>query len=146
VRSQRDAPLTAAIVEIYQQSRRTYGSPRIHAELHARGERCSRKRVARSMGQAGLVGAHPRRRRRPLRATLGQSVDLVNRDFTPLGASQPAIESTLAGADRGSSSAHSGAPFGTADPMQLSPDARADVMSAGLVGAGLNGVRRPVDL
>jgi putative transposase len=84
-RSQRDAALRAAIVEIHRQSRRTYGSPRIHAELRARGQRCSRKRVARLMGQAGLVGVHPRRHRRPLRATLGESVDLVNRDFTPQG-------------------------------------------------------------
>ena len=87
-RWQRDGALRAAIVEIHRRSRRTYGSPRIHAELHARGERCSRKRVARLMGQSGLVGVHPRRHRRPLRATLGESVDLVNRDFTPLGPEQ----------------------------------------------------------
>ncbi len=87
-RAQRDAALTVAIVEIHRLSRRTYGSPRMHAELKRRGEPCSRKRVARLMGQAGLVGVHLRRHRRPLRATLGEGVDLVNRDFTPLGPDQ----------------------------------------------------------
>lgn len=85
LREQRDCELTAAIVEIHSDSRRTYGSPRIHAELKRRGEPCSRKRVARLMVEAGLVGVHIRRHRRPARATLGGAVDLVNRNFSPPG-------------------------------------------------------------
>lgn len=41
--------------------------PRVHAELRALEVRCGRKRVARLMRGAGLVGAH---RRRPPRTTL----------------------------------------------------------------------------
>jgi transposase InsO family protein len=42
-------------------SRGNYGSPRIHAELQARGERVGRKRVARLMNQEGLRGKKRRR-------------------------------------------------------------------------------------
>ena len=37
------------IRQIYKHSRNTYGSPRIHAELQAKGQNVSRKRVARLM-------------------------------------------------------------------------------------------------
>ena len=43
------------IQAIYEASRQTYGSPRIHAELKEQGETCSRQRVARIMKQAGIV-------------------------------------------------------------------------------------------
>lgn len=42
------------IKKIHEESRHTYGSPRIHAELVDDGEHCSRKRVARLMKQAGI--------------------------------------------------------------------------------------------
>jgi putative transposase len=61
VRAQANARLTYLIREIQERSPRTYGAPRIHAELRAEGTCCGRKRVARLMRQAGLVGA-PRRR------------------------------------------------------------------------------------
>ena len=44
-----DAALSEAIREAHRLGRGTYGSPRVHAELRARGFRCSRKRVARLM-------------------------------------------------------------------------------------------------
>ncbi len=59
-RATQDATLTTRIVRIFTQSRRTYGSPRVHAELRAQDVRCGRKRVARLMRQAQLV-ARPRR-------------------------------------------------------------------------------------
>ncbi|MHA3124365.1 IS3 family transposase (plasmid) [Legionella pneumophila] len=37
------------IKEIHQKSRKTYGSPRVHAELQGKGVKCSRKRVAKIM-------------------------------------------------------------------------------------------------
>jgi putative transposase len=83
-----DAELTNKIVDIQRQSRRAYGSPRVHAELRL-GEqiRVSRKRVERLMRQAGTVGIHRRRRggctRRDLDAV--PSDDLVNRAFNPTG-------------------------------------------------------------
>jgi len=64
-RAKRDEQLRERIGAVHQQSRRTYGSPRIHAELQAQGERCGRKRVARLMRQAGLR-VKVRRRFRPL--------------------------------------------------------------------------------
>jgi putative transposase len=60
-REQHDQQLTAQIRTIFATSRRTYGSPRIHAELQAQGVRTARKRVARLMRLAQLQ-ARPRRR------------------------------------------------------------------------------------
>jgi len=42
------------IARIHQDSRGTYGSPRVHAELRREGVRCSNKRVARLMRAQGL--------------------------------------------------------------------------------------------
>jgi putative transposase len=60
-RATEDAQLTEQIVTIHARSRQTYGAPRIHAELLAEGVGCGRKRVARLMRQAQLVGCHRRR-------------------------------------------------------------------------------------
>jgi putative transposase len=60
-----DERLGLEIAAIHAESRRRYGSPRVHAELGDRGHRVSRKRVARLMRQRGLAG----RRRRRFRAT-----------------------------------------------------------------------------
>jgi putative transposase len=46
---------------IHASSRQTYGVPRVHAELRAGGEKHGRKRIARLMRAAGLVGASRRR-------------------------------------------------------------------------------------
>ncbi len=62
-RTRSDAALTARLIHLHEQSRRTYGAPRLHADLRAAGVRCGRKRVARLMRQAGLVGCHRRRQR-----------------------------------------------------------------------------------
>jgi len=83
-RAQADQRLLTRIRAIHAQSRGTYGAPRIHAELQALGARCARKRVARLMRQAGLHGAHRRRRR--LRTTIrdldaAPAPDLVARAF-----------------------------------------------------------------
>jgi transposase InsO family protein len=60
-RQQTDEQLLSDIQAIYQQNRRLYGSPRIHAELKKRGWRCGRKRVARLMRQAHLRSVRQRR-------------------------------------------------------------------------------------
>jgi putative transposase len=65
-RHKRDQQLTSQIQTIFTDSRRTYGSPRVHAELKAQGLHCARKRVARLMRQAQL---HARPRRRSVRTT-----------------------------------------------------------------------------
>ena len=53
-RKMADEQLLTEIKAIYDKSRRTYGSPRIHAILGQRGIHCGRKRVARLMRQANL--------------------------------------------------------------------------------------------
>jgi putative transposase len=83
-RSISDAALLAAIRLAYVRSRRSYGAPRITAELQAAGVRVGHKRVARLMRAANLVGVH--RRRHPVRTAAqrdGSTVapDLVRRHF-----------------------------------------------------------------
>ncbi len=82
-----DAQLTNTIVDIHRMSRRSYGSPRVHAELRlGQNLRCSRKRVERLMRQAGLTGIHRRRKGRGCTRGDGTepSDDLVNRAFDPV--------------------------------------------------------------
>jgi putative transposase len=80
-----DAALVAEIRAIHAASRGTYGSPRVHAALAAAGTRVGRKRVARLMRDAGLVGVHRRRRAipaaRPAPRAATTAPDLVRRAF-----------------------------------------------------------------
>ena len=82
-RARDDDALTERIAEIHERSRRTYGYPRVHAELLALGMRCGRRRVARLMRVAGLRGCVRRRSegttRRDPRAV--PAPDLVRRRF-----------------------------------------------------------------
>jgi putative transposase len=77
--------LLKRITEIHKQSRETYGSPRVHAELTlGLGLVVNEKRVARLMRQAGIRGLYVRRHRgctmrNPDAEPAG---DLVNRQFT----------------------------------------------------------------
>lgn len=87
-RAAADAALLAEIGAIHARSRRTYGSPRVHAALRAAGARVGRKRVARLMRKAGLVGVHRRRRAsptaRPVTRAATTAPDLVRRHFRAL--------------------------------------------------------------
>jgi putative transposase len=81
-----DVALLTEIREIHARSHGTYGAPRVHASLRARGRRVGRKRVARLMRDDGLVGVHRRRRatpvpRPPVRAAV-TAPDLVHRRFS----------------------------------------------------------------
>ena len=76
--------LRQQIRAIHQQSRKTYGGPRIHAELQACGVRCSRKRVGRVMREQG-VSQQPKRR--TIRTTDSHhsnpvAPNLLNQEFT----------------------------------------------------------------
>ena len=89
-RAREDARLRARIETIHAESRGTYGSPRVHAELTETGVRISRRRVARLMKQARLEGVS-RRRRYPTtrRGNNAQVVpDLVKRNFRVEAANQ----------------------------------------------------------
>ncbi|MEV0283456.1 IS3 family transposase [Kribbella sp. NPDC050820] len=83
MRERRDAELTGKIIEIHDESTQTYGSPRVHHELRARGERCSRKRVARLMRAAGRHGHVPRRWKKTTITDpdAADRPDLIGRDF-----------------------------------------------------------------
>ena len=61
-RAARRDRLGSEIREIFEQSKRCYGAPRIHAELKARGLRISKRTVAKLMRENGI--RPPRRRRR----------------------------------------------------------------------------------
>jgi putative transposase len=83
-----DAALLTRIRAVHAGSRETYGAPRVHAALRARGERHGRKRIARLMRAAGLVGAS-HRRGGPTKTRRGREArpapDLVDRDFGATG-------------------------------------------------------------
>ena len=86
-RARTDVALSAEIEGIHRESHGTYGAPRVHAELAARGIHVGRKRVARLMRAAGLRGVS---RRKPWRTTVRDAAarpapDLVARDFTAPG-------------------------------------------------------------
>lgn len=61
-RKRRDHELRLKIVAIHINSKKRYGSPRIHAELrNEHNERCGRKRVARLMREAQIVAKRRKR-------------------------------------------------------------------------------------
>ncbi|MEV7046733.1 IS3 family transposase [Amycolatopsis sp. NPDC051061] len=59
-RQQRRGDLEVKITQAHQDSRGTYGSPRIHAELRDQGEVVTAKTVAKIMASIGLEGISPR--------------------------------------------------------------------------------------
>lgn len=83
-RSEENKSLTQKIQTAFLQSRRSYGSPRIHTELRDEGILCSENRVARLMRRAGIRVETVRR----FRATtdsdhaLPVAVNHLGREFT----------------------------------------------------------------
>lgn len=63
-REQENASLLEQISTIFEESRKRYGSPRVHAELRKRQVVCSLRRVKRLMRQAGLYALPERRHKR----------------------------------------------------------------------------------
>ena len=83
-RARENAELTEVIREIHAWSRETYGSPRVYAELRARGVQVGETRVARLMRKAGIQGVSarkggPRTTRR--RTDARPAPDLLEREF-----------------------------------------------------------------
>lgn len=60
-RRRQDAQLKPLVLESFQRSRHTYGSPRIRLDLADLGERCGKNRIARLMREQGL---RPKQKRR----------------------------------------------------------------------------------
>lgn len=81
-REEENTLLLKQIREIHEQSRGTYGWPRVHAELVlGLGQQVNHKRVARLMRAAGVQGLYRRRHRRGPTSP-ASSDDLVHRQFT----------------------------------------------------------------
>jgi putative transposase len=80
----REGELDGRVRAAHAASKGRYGSPRVHAELRANGERVGRKRVARIMKNAGLTG----RKRRRFQSTTDSrhafpiAPNVLERDFT----------------------------------------------------------------
>lgn len=77
--------LLAEITLIWIGSRRSYGAPRIHAELRRRGHAVNRKKVEKLMREHGIAGHTRRRGRRCLtkqEKAARFAPDLIGRDFT----------------------------------------------------------------
>ena len=86
-----DGVLTTQIRDAFDANRKVYGSPRIHAELADAKVHVGRKRVARLMRAAGIVGCH--RRKHKLGTTkqnpnAAAAPDLVDRNFTATAPNQ----------------------------------------------------------
>lgn len=84
-REQANKQLLKAIRRVHQESRETYGSPRIHAELKREGHSFGKHRIARLMKRHGIVGKAPKRKRpRTTQREAGAvaAPNLLAQDFT----------------------------------------------------------------
>ena len=86
-RARRDQELAERVSAVHLGSKRRYGSPRVHAELQASGQRVGRKRVARLMREDGLAARAQRRFRATTDSKHGFPIapNVLERDFTATG-------------------------------------------------------------
>jgi transposase InsO family protein len=89
-RAREDRRLRVLVREAHERSRRTYGSPRVHAELRARAVRVSRKRVVRLMRLEGLRARVRRRYKCTTMSDHDQPVapNLLGREFSAAAPNQ----------------------------------------------------------
>ena len=78
-----DFALSTEIAALHAESRRTYGSPRIHEDLKAAGRKTSRKRIARLMSEQGLAARRKKRFKRTTDSNhkLPIAENILDRDF-----------------------------------------------------------------
>ena len=83
-RAKSDAQLAATVAAVHLRSRRTYGSPRVHRELLARGVRVGKKRVERLMRENGIQGRRKRRFKQTTDSKHGGPIadNLLAREFS----------------------------------------------------------------
>lgn len=84
-RKRSDRALAVAVAAVHHESKRRYGSPRVHRELRARGHRVGEKRVARLMRQEGLAARSKKRFVRTTDSRHAHPVaeNILARDFHP---------------------------------------------------------------
>jgi len=89
-RSKQDKRLVTKIRQIHHNSRRTYGYPRVHAELKDSGETCGRHRVYRLMKSNGLQAdmARKQKRSREAKHMEGFEENKLNRRFYAIAPNQ----------------------------------------------------------
>jgi putative transposase len=89
-RARENGRMTELIREEHEKGRRTYGSPRVHAALKARGETCGLNRVARLMRDAGIRSKVKRKFKRTTNSRHNHAVaaNLLEQDFSTSGANQ----------------------------------------------------------
>lgn len=84
-RNKKNEELASKIKSIFESSRRSYGSPRIHAVLKNRGEICSRKRIAKIM-KKNKIQAKTRKKWKPTSTTIKDvsivAPNLLNQNFS----------------------------------------------------------------
>ena len=85
--SQRDKAnqqLVSQIRQVYEESYKTYGSPRVHKRLQQKGVKVNLKRVARLMRLENMVGVHRRKRFKTTDRNELHRVapNVINRQFT----------------------------------------------------------------
>ena len=78
-----DARLAVEVAASHKRSRGRYGSPRVHADLRARGVHVGKKRVERLMREQGLAARRKRRFRKTTDSAHAQPIapNVLERDF-----------------------------------------------------------------
>lgn len=84
-RAEENQRLEIEIKAVHRESRGTYGSPRVHAELQARGFEIGRNRVARLMAELGVTGRRPARFCKTTDSNHDHPIapNVLERDFNP---------------------------------------------------------------
>jgi transposase InsO family protein len=85
-RKKRDIQLKQKILAEYAESKRVYGSPRLHAALKHQGESLGRKRVVRLMNELQIHSVTKRKFKATTNSKHNKPVanNLLNRDFNPI--------------------------------------------------------------
>jgi putative transposase len=89
-RAKSDAALVLDIRAAHKLGRRTYGSPRVHAELQAKGKQVGKNRVAKLMQKDGLRARQKRRFRRTTNSNHNDPIapNVLKRNFEPKAPNQ----------------------------------------------------------